>query len=101
MNTTTDYQQYTDTAPADSAPGASTRGAALRRPADGRLIGGVAAGFAQYLGVDPVLLRLGFVVLALVGGAGLPLYLAGWLLIPDETSGTSLAAELLGSVRSR
>jgi phage shock protein PspC (stress-responsive transcriptional regulator) len=101
MNTTTDYAQHEDSAPAGSAPGAEPRGALLRRPANGRMIAGVAAGFGRYLGVDPVLVRLGFVVLVLVGGAGLPLYLAGWLLIPDETSGLSLAAELFGSGSAR
>jgi phage shock protein PspC (stress-responsive transcriptional regulator) len=65
------------------------------------MIAGVAAGIAEFLGIDPVLVRLGFAVLVLVGGAGIPLYLAGWLLIPDQTSGLSLAAELLGTVRSR
>lgn len=45
---------------------------------------GVCAGVAQYLGIDPVILRVLVVVLALFGGSGLVLYAAGWLLIPDE-----------------
>ncbi len=57
------------------------------------MIGGVAAGIARYLGVDLSIIRIGFVVLAIVGGLGIPLYLACWLLIPDENSAQSIAAE--------
>jgi phage shock protein PspC (stress-responsive transcriptional regulator) len=40
------------------------------------------------------------VVLVFVGGAGIPAYLAGWLLIPEEGSDQSLASELLQSLSS-
>ncbi|HXW46448.1 MAG TPA: PspC domain-containing protein [Streptosporangiaceae bacterium] len=70
----------------------------LRRPAQGRMLAGVAAGIARSLAVDPAVVRVGFLVLALVGGAGLPLYLAGWLLIPDEVTGESLAGEVIRSL---
>lgn len=72
----------------------------LSRPHDGRVIAGVAAGIADYLGVDPTLVRLAFAVLTLVGGAGIPLYLAGWLLMP-EAGRPSIAAEWLGGGFSR
>ncbi len=51
---------------------------------DGRnaMVGGVAAGFAEYLEVDPVLVRLGFVLLAFVNGLGVLFYLACWLVMP-------------------
>jgi phage shock protein PspC (stress-responsive transcriptional regulator) len=53
------------------------------RPKDGRQIAGVAAAIAQRYDIDPVLVRVGFVVAAFSGiGAGL--YLAGWILLPDE-----------------
>jgi len=55
------------------------------------VIGGVAAGLAEYLDIDPVFVRLAFVVLALIGGSGVLLYLAGWLLIPDGSSGHTVA----------
>jgi phage shock protein PspC (stress-responsive transcriptional regulator) len=67
----------------------------LHRVGSGRMIAGVAAGLADYLAVDPTLVRIGFVVLALMGGLALPLYLAGWLLIPDEGSEQSMAEEML------
>jgi phage shock protein PspC (stress-responsive transcriptional regulator) len=74
---------------------------ALRRPFDGRMVTGVAAGFADYLGVDATLVRIAFVVLTFLGGVGIPLYLAGLLLIPDEDSDQSIAAALIESLQSR
>lgn len=55
-----------------------------------RKIAGVAGGLARHLDVDPLVLRILFVVLALFGGAGLLLYGALWLLLPEE--GTDRAA---------
>jgi phage shock protein PspC (stress-responsive transcriptional regulator) len=71
------------------------------RPFEGRMLTGVAAGVADYLGIDPTLTRIGFVVLTLIGGAGIPLYLAGLLLIPDEGSDQSILSSLIQSVQSR
>lgn len=66
--------------------------APLRRPAGGRILAGVAAGLADYLGLDLAVVRIAFVVLSLVGGVGIPAYLAGWLLIPEEGDTESLVA---------
>ncbi|MGH3614688.1 MAG: PspC domain-containing protein, partial [Pseudonocardia sp.] len=57
------------------------------RPAQGRQIGGVAAAIARRYDIDPVLVRIGFVV-ATVYGIGAALYIAGWVLLPNEASGT-------------
>ncbi len=73
----------------------------LRRPVDDRMIAGVASGIARYLGVDVNLVRIAFVVLAFVGGAALPLYLAGWLLIPEDGAAQSIAGELFSSLENR
>jgi phage shock protein PspC (stress-responsive transcriptional regulator) len=81
--------------------GTGSRRTALRRPARDSVVAGVAAGLARYLGVDVMIIRLAFVVLAIVGGAGIPLYLAGLLLIPEEGSDQSIAGSLLESLRSR
>ena len=54
----------------------------LERRTSNRVIGGVAGGLADYLNVDPLLIRVGFAGLMLFSGAGLPLYLLGWLFIP-------------------
>jgi len=45
-------------------------------------IGGVAAGLGDYFAVDPVILRLAFVLLVLAGGFGLLAYLVAWIVIP-------------------
>ena len=70
----------------------------LRRPVYDRMLGGVAAGIADYLGVDETIVRIVFVVLTFVGGVGIPAYLAGWLLIPEEGRDQSLAGEIIESL---
>jgi phage shock protein PspC (stress-responsive transcriptional regulator) len=91
-------------ADASSTPAASYSGTrpgtlALSRPAHDRMLAGVASGAAHYLGVDVTLVRIALVVLCFVGGIGLPLYLAGWLLIPEEGAYQSIAAEFLRGIQ--
>jgi phage shock protein PspC (stress-responsive transcriptional regulator) len=81
--------------------GTGSRRTALRRPVQDSVVAGVAAGLARYLGVDVMIIRLAFVVLTIFGGAGIPLYLAGLLLIPEEGSDRSIASSLIESLRSR
>jgi phage shock protein C len=59
----------------------------LRRSREDRVLGGVCGGLSRYLGVDPVVVRLGFVILAVAGGGGIILYLLAWLIIPEEEEG--------------
>jgi phage shock protein PspC (stress-responsive transcriptional regulator) len=59
----------------------------LYRTRDDRVIAGVCGGIARYFNVDPVLVRVGAVALAFLGGAGLLAYLAAVLLIPKEGEG--------------
>jgi phage shock protein PspC (stress-responsive transcriptional regulator) len=73
----------------------------LCRPFHDRMLAGVAAGIAQYLGVDVIVVRVALAVLALVGGAGIPIYLAGWLLIPEEGADQSIANDLIQSISAR
>jgi len=56
----------------------------LYRSRTERKVAGVAGGLAQYLNVDPTLIRALFVALAVLGGSGLILYLAMWILVPEE-----------------
>lgn len=62
----------------------------LRRRSADRVIGGVASGLGDYFNVDPLLIRIGFVGLMVFGGMGIFLYLAAWLLVPEETSDRSI-----------
>ncbi|HEY6473753.1 MAG TPA: PspC domain-containing protein [Acidimicrobiales bacterium] len=72
----------------------------LHRRRSGRMLGGVAAGLADYFDVDPVLVRIGFVALVFLGGLAVPLYVAGWALIPDEDTDASIAEEILARERA-
>jgi len=63
----------------------------LRRTRDDRVIGGVCGGLGRYLGVDPVLMRIAFVILAFAGGGGILVYLIAWVLIPAERPGEDLS----------
>lgn len=58
----------------------------LRRTVEDRHIAGVAGGVARHFDVDPIIMRVAFVVLAFFGGAGLLLYFAAWLFVPEEGS---------------
>jgi phage shock protein C len=49
-----------------------------------RVIGGVAAGLAEYFSLDPVLIRLLFVLFALFGGGGVLVYIIFWIVIPEK-----------------
>ena len=72
----------------------------IRRSATDVKLTGLCGGVAQHWGVDPVLVRVGWALLALSGGIGLVLYVAGWLLIPVEGSDKALVDDLFGeSVR--
>ena len=77
----------------------------LRRSSDDRYIAGVAGGVAHWLGVDPTLVRVLFVLLALAGGIGGPLYLAAWAIVPEDGGDQALAdgalAGTLGAARAR
>jgi phage shock protein C len=70
----------------------------LRRSRGNRVIGGVCGGLGRYLGIDPVLLRVAFVVLAIAGGGGFLLYVVSWILIPEERKGEPLGTERPSSV---
>lgn len=56
----------------------------VERPREGRILAGVSAGLARHLNVDPVLVRLTFVVATVAGGFGVLAYVAGLLFIPEE-----------------
>ena len=71
----------------------------LRRAYHGRMLAGVCAGLADYLGVDTTIVRVAFAVFTFLGGAGIPAYLACLLLIPEEGSDQSIAASLLDGIR--
>src|SRR5579862_5866023 len=104
MNTNTANPQDTTTesSAATGAPfGAEPHRLMLRRSVRDRMLTGVAGGIGYYFGVDAMIVRIAFVVLTLFGGVGIPLYLAGLLLIPEQGSDISIAGSLIESLQRR
>ncbi len=58
----------------------------LVRVEEGRMIAGVCIGLGRYLGVDPTIVRIIFVLLGLFAAGGVLLYLILWLIMPMETA---------------
>lgn len=56
----------------------------LTRTVQDRMVGGVCGGIARYFSIDPVIVRLLFVVAVLAGGASPLIYLLLWIIIPEE-----------------
>jgi phage shock protein C len=56
----------------------------LYRSKSNRKLAGVCGGLGEYLGADPTIMRVLFIVLAVFGGAGLIIYLAMWLIVPQQ-----------------
>jgi len=65
----------------------------LYRSCTNRMVGGVCGGLGKYLGIDPTLVRLFFVLLTLGQGFGVALYLVLWVIIPREDRATTAATE--------
>jgi phage shock protein C len=62
----------------------------LTRSQDDRVVAGVAGGMAEYLGIDPTIVRVLWVLAFLPGGVpGLLLYVLCWLVMPNERSMSS------------
>jgi phage shock protein PspC (stress-responsive transcriptional regulator) len=58
----------------------------LYRPRDNRVIAGVCSGIARRFGIDPTIVRILFVASLLLPGPQILIYLAGWVLMPEESS---------------
>jgi phage shock protein C len=71
-----------------SRPGGTRR---LYRSRNDRVLGGVCGGLAEYFDVDPVLVRIAAVALAVSGGLGVVAYLVAWIAVPERP----FAAEIL------
>ena len=71
----------------------------LERPKDGGMIAGVSAGLGRYFDLTPTVFRLAFVVLALLGGAGILVYIAAALVMPKEGEDKSFAERALSQRR--
>lgn len=61
----------------------------LYRTDDDRVVAGVCGGVAEYFGVDPVLVRLAWVLFTLVVGTGALFYVLAWFVMPNEQGNRS------------
>ncbi len=87
--TTTPPEAPTGSPPLDEGPRVSRDeardlGRIRRTVGPDRKLAGVAGGLARHLDIDPILLRVAFVVLVFFGGSGILLYVACWLLLPED-----------------
>jgi phage shock protein PspC (stress-responsive transcriptional regulator) len=67
----------------------------LERSRDAKILAGVAGGLGRYFDLAPAVFRLGFVVLTLLGGAGILVYIAAILVMPKEGEESSIAEDIL------
>src|ERR671919_2566568 len=67
----------------------------LRRSRSNRMLAGVAGGLGVYFELHPAVFRVSFVVLTLMGGAGILIYLAAALVMPEEGKEDSVATSAL------
>jgi phage shock protein PspC (stress-responsive transcriptional regulator) len=99
MGTPEDFgaEPIEEEAPKSSKSGKSrpkfTPGKKLYRNSEDEVVAGVCSGIASYLGVqDPLWVRLGFILIVLSGGVGIPVYLILWAILPKaETASDRLA----------
>ena len=73
----------------------------LERSRSDRMLAGVCGGLASYFEIHPAFYRVGFVVLTLLGGAGLLIYVAAALVMPGEGQPDSVASAALRGRRDR
>ena len=73
----------------------------LERSRSDRMLAGVSGGLARYFEIHPAVFRVGFVVLTLLGGAGILIYAAAALVMPDEGKEDSIATAALRNRRDR
>lgn len=77
--------------------------AKLTRSNTNRVIGGVCGGVAEHFEWDPTMVRIVFVVAAILGSAGIWIYLAAWAVIPaqDGSSGVKQARQMWDDSRGK
>lgn len=81
---------------AQSAKQTFTRPEGLRRSRTNRKLAGVCGGLGLQLGIDPTIVRVAMVVLAIAGGVGIPLYIILALLMPNEGTDSTAVGNAVG-----
>mgnify|MGYP001248715961 CR=1 FL=1 len=68
----------------------------LYRVENGRVLGGVCGGLGEYIGIDPLFLRIFFVLWTIMGELSVLAYLILWVIMPREGSTEAFRSEDLG-----
>ncbi|HKB38336.1 MAG TPA: PspC domain-containing protein [Gemmataceae bacterium] len=73
----------------------------LVRPREGRMVAGVCAGIGQFFGIDPNIVRIVFAALTVFSaGAAALVYLAAWVIVPEEGEAGSIAENYFNKKKS-
>ena len=67
----------------------------LTRSRRDRIIAGVCGGLAEYLDIDPILVRLAFLILLFASGIGIPIYLILWIVMPNDDGQEENSSEVI------
>ncbi len=65
----------------------------LYRSKKDQIVGGVCGGIAEYFGIDSTLVRLAFVLFALIEGAGIIAYIIAWIIVPERSEDQTTRSE--------
>ena len=67
----------------------------IYRSGTDKVVAGVCGGLGEYFGIDPVIIRIAWIVITLLGGAGILAYIIAWIIIPQESGeGVSVARKV-------
>lgn len=69
----------------------------LYRSEKDKVIAGVAGGLGEYFNIDPTIIRILFVLITLFGGSGIIIYIVLWIILPSESSPSSVNSDSIKS----
>lgn len=73
----------------------------LHRNLTNRVVAGVCSGLADYFAIDPILVRLAFVIIAFAGGAGILAYIVLWIAMPAGEGNAATSTTSFGPPAQR
>lgn len=89
-------EDMSDNGPTSSKGHQSRRYRRMYRNPDQRIIGGVCSGLGAYFGIEPVIVRILFIILAFLGALGIILYLILYIVLPEART-TAQKIEMKGN----
>jgi phage shock protein PspC (stress-responsive transcriptional regulator) len=95
MGTVEDFRKFDGESAAAAHHGTADGKLRLYRDADDQMIGGVCSGIAKYFGIDPLIVRIAFLLSLLIGGFGIIVYVLLWIFLPEART-TAEKVEMTG-----